>query len=326
MLFHLGININYTLGQQSQRKPLLELYEDNDMLLFLKDGTDKYYTNGTKIAYHYFRKRNKFKFFDRALIGFKTDTNKRYSWGLIQIMLTPENISKEQLEKDDWPYAGALFLSHTLYSVNKNKNLGIRSECLLGILGSWSFASETQIFVHKLINSTPPKGWNWQINNYPIINYNLLLEPKIYTSKYFDAIGSVESNLGTLMNQFRTGLKFKLGFKNNYYVRESQRFQCYLTYLVNGGFVLYSAYLEGGFFDKRKYEQGISKGYRLAASEIEKIYLENQIGLNFRYKDFGVSYIMKYRTRQTTKTTSHLVGNISMYIPLYINKNKNYGE
>lgn len=316
ILIHIGFNINEIAAQKHESKPLLELYEDNDLLLFI-NGTDQYYTNGTRISYSYSRKVNGFSFFDKGLIGFKDDTIKRYSWGLMQTMFTPENISKDSLQNGDWPYAGCLFMSHSVYSVNRSKNLGIRSEYLLGIIGPWSFASETQTFVHKLINSTSPNGWQWQIDNYPILNYNISIEPKIITSRHFDAIANFDVNVGSLMNQFKTGLKFRLGVKNNYYRMEPKKYQFYLTYHLNGAFVIYSAYLEGGFFDKRKYEEGISKGYRLNESQISRFYLESQLGINFRYNNFGISYLIKYRTRQTIETDSLIIGNITLFVPLY---------
>ncbi len=312
------INTGLVNAQKNNGNRVVELYEDNDLLLMI-NGTDRYYTNGTRIGYHYLKNVKKFKIWDKALIGFKNDTVAQLSWGLMQIMFTPENLSEYSLQKGDWPYAGGLFISHSKYSVNKRNNMGIKSEYLIGVIGPWSFAAETQTFVHKVINSTPPNGWKWQIDNYPILNYNLSIEPKLIISKYADAVGSFEVNVGSLLNQIKSGLKFRLGIKKGYYSNKPKKTQVYLNYNINGCFVLYSAYLEGGFFDKKKYEEGISKGYRINESEISRLYLESQLGINIKYKDFGVSYSIKYRTRQTIETNALLIGNITAYIPFYKN-------
>ncbi len=308
---------NVSFAQWKKHQPVFELNEDNDFLVFFGSGSDRYYSNGTRLAIRYFKVNKRDRFLDKMMIRFKADSAKRYDWALTQAMFTPENIEKQVLDKGDWPYAGSLYVSHSVYSVNPKKNAGLRSEFYIGVLGPWSFAAETQIWVHTKLNYPIPRGWNWQIDNYPIINYNVSFEPEIYTTKYVDIIGSVESNAGSLMNQFRTGVKMRAGSKESYYAIPTKKFQYYLFSSFHGGFVLYNAYLEGGFFDRNRYTEGLSNGYRLDRSDISKFYIEGQLGVRVQLKNLGISYTQKYRTRQTKNTGSHSIGNVTVQIPLY---------
>ncbi|MGD1841064.1 MAG: lipid A-modifier LpxR family protein [Thermonemataceae bacterium] len=308
LLCYLCICLSHSLLAQKPATTL-ELYVDNDFFS-IGNRTDRYYTNGLRMAINYTKENDRNRFPDNLLIKYKEDKAIRYSWGLSQAMFTPENIEKDRLEEGDWPYAGGLFVSHEAYSQHPEKNTKIRSGFLLGVLGPWSLAEETQIWFHELPNDPRPNGWDWQIDNYPIINYHLFYETRLLKRKFVETRGLVGGAVGSLINQFNLGVRSRLPlFKRS-------KFDFSFFQRTNGGYTVYNAYLEGGFWDRQRYERGISRGYRLSSEEINRFYLESQIGVALKYKDWSVAFSQKFRTSQVEGSSSHQVGNITVQIPI----------
>ncbi len=137
-------------------------------------GTDRHYTHGTRLSYLSPERAAGVEgaikdFLDRYIPEFfKPDTN-RISLLAGQSLFTPDNIAREELIRDDRPYAGWLYVGAGLVS---EKTTGDRPfldlfEINLGVVGPAALAEETQTFVHKLKNVQRPKGWRHQLANEP---------------------------------------------------------------------------------------------------------------------------------------------------------------
>lgn len=303
-------------AQPLGQKLVLEIYEDNDFFNLLSAGTDRYYTNGTKLLLHVVKNKTSNVFPENLMLKLPHAETSVYSWGLSQSMFTPENISKDQVDQDDWPYAGVLYLLHAVNSFQPDQGRRLKSEFFLGIMGPASFAAETQKFIHNALGFVEPNGWDWQINNYPVVNYNLELEQRLWSKKHFETSTFVGSMTGSLMNQMKLGLNFRIGSAPSVGLHASQRAHLSLNYGVASGYVLYNAFLEGGFFDRKRYERGISKGYRLSPSDINHFFIENQLKFNCSIGRFELSYAQKFLSSQTKTTSSHSVGNITLRLRL----------
>ena len=95
-----------------------------------------------------------------------------------QVIQTPDDLSRHDLIKDDVPYAGALTLQATWYAFNDDEFRGF--EITAGVAGPLSLAEQTQKRVHKLIGSPDPKGWDHQLKNEPLINFNYMRKKKVW--------------------------------------------------------------------------------------------------------------------------------------------------
>ncbi len=160
------------LGLHAQTAPLrggtLSIYFENDLFA----GTDRYYTNGTKISW---TSTDLTKFADTPyaspllpLLNALPFINnpafqKNLAFSIGQSIYTPDDTEPREPIPDDRPYAGWLYGEVGLIWKNGHE----RNTLLLnlGVVGPASGAQETQRFVHDLRGFPHPQGWNNQLHN-----------------------------------------------------------------------------------------------------------------------------------------------------------------
>jgi len=81
-----------------------------------------------------------------------------YSWGLMQLMYTPLDYTQTAYQPNDYPYSGALVVTHGRYSYNAEKKYDLQTELVMGALGPVSLARQTQSLVHHLTGYLQPMG------------------------------------------------------------------------------------------------------------------------------------------------------------------------
>jgi hypothetical protein len=140
VLFMSFTNKEFAQSKESKEPTsLFRVYEDNDFLNINGHGTDKSYSDGTRLDFFY-QKKNKSHFFLDKLMPMAGDSsNNIYGWSLMQIMVTPNDISAKKYQPNDYAYAGALFALHSLYSYNAQKKYSFQTEFLAGVRGPASF-------------------------------------------------------------------------------------------------------------------------------------------------------------------------------------------
>jgi len=125
----------------------LSLQMENDFLFH--DDSD--YTHGTRIEY-------------------RTDENLRF--GVQQLMYTPLDLRNKDQVEGRHPYAGYLagFVGKRwIEDVRPHLTVWDDLELQLGVLGPSSGAEQAQKFIHKLIGSKNPAGWDHQLKDEPEI-------------------------------------------------------------------------------------------------------------------------------------------------------------
>ena len=85
----------------------------------------------------------------------------RFSLG--QTMYTPRDLGATAPILDDRPYAGWLFVGAGRVSQNERRETIL--EILAGPTGRASFSKETQVFVHTVLHTTIPRGWENQADS-----------------------------------------------------------------------------------------------------------------------------------------------------------------
>jgi hypothetical protein len=152
----------------SLKAEVVNLSWDNDLLT----GTDRGYTNGVRLSYltdTADENDGKPARFARVLrdelhflpgIG-TADSKQAVSLSLRQFMVTPEDITVEDPQFDDIPYAGHLSLSGTLWSWNADTITGFGAH--IGVIGPESGAESVQKWVHKATGSDKSQGWGNQL-------------------------------------------------------------------------------------------------------------------------------------------------------------------
>src|ERR1700730_15245443 len=130
--------------QKDTLSMLLRIYEDNDFLNIRGQGTDDAYTNGTRIDFFYLKKHASRSFIDKLMPKAEQNSIDVYGWGIMQLMFTPNDLTKESYQPDDYPYSGALIISHSLYSYDPFNKYDFQTELVFGAMGPIALAAETQ--------------------------------------------------------------------------------------------------------------------------------------------------------------------------------------
>ena len=168
----------------------ISLYEENDCLEKNNgDVTDGYYTQGFSVRY-------------------EDDAN----WGLklSQQIYTPENKDDPNPQYNDRPYAG--WLHGEWFKKTFNENYENYYEIGLGIVGPASGGEWVQTEVHKLIKSSPPMGWKWQLNNEPTMQLAYYRTYSIFACEYIEFRPYAGVNLGNALTDAEMGNIIRLGY------------------------------------------------------------------------------------------------------------------
>lgn len=124
-------------------------------------GTDSFYSHGTRIQWLSETNELWGKALDYAPIF---DNREKYiGFNLSQYIYTPSTKMIKEWQPEDRPYCGWLYGGFMGFA-QSDKNLDF-FEADIGTIGEYSYARETQTFVHKIIGSHKPMGWDNQIEN-----------------------------------------------------------------------------------------------------------------------------------------------------------------
>lgn len=186
--------------------------------------TDRHYTHGSRLAWVSDKTTGGLPWVREllaTLYPFAEMRGGRIGFALGQNIYTPEDIRRSDLIQGDRPYAGWLYGAASVYAETKQPMLGTRFDVLdtvelqLGMVGPASLAEPTQKFVHKLIDTTRPNGWDNQLKNEPGIA--LLAErkwrtpPLVLGGVEMDAIPHVGAALGNVYTHANAGGTLRIG-------------------------------------------------------------------------------------------------------------------
>lgn len=199
---------------------LYNVYFENDLF----GGTDSNYTNGVKFSWvsanlkdytqdpclpHWVRQMN--RIFESFHPGKYTSRNMVVTAG--QLMFTPRDRSHADLNSNDRPYAGWLYLGLG-YNARNTKQMDT-VEINLGVVGPAALARQTQNYIHDLRGIPRFNGWDNQLSNE--LGFQLVAERKnrIWQASgaglQFDAITHYGASLGNIRTSLNTGLEFRAG-------------------------------------------------------------------------------------------------------------------
>jgi hypothetical protein len=148
-------------GEEAPRPGILSLVVENDLFY----DTDRSYTSGIALIWvptggaapdwalriaHW-------------LPWFPEEGHVRHGYTLGQNMYTPRDITLADPPLDDRPYAGWLYLTIGL-GIERGRRLD-QLALTLGVVGPASRAEQTQKFIHEIVNSPEPQGWDTQLGN-----------------------------------------------------------------------------------------------------------------------------------------------------------------
>ena len=280
----------------------VRLHYENDYF----SVADIYYTQGINME----MMAPSFAKFPLSKLLITSKENKQYGIAIEHNAYTPTSISHKEILYGDRPFAAALFLKSFSTSSNKEKRLRVTSNLSLGIIGRAAGAHWIQETIHKWIGDTNPQGWENQIQNDIVLNYEAGIEKDIIRAKnYFIWNGFTSVRTGTLSNKVSAGTVLMLGkinstitsvFSNSTSTDGKLNFHLYFQPMVSG--VMYDATMQGGLFRKSP--------YTLSFNQISHLTFQGNAGLVFYVRSIYLEYFQSYITKEFNSGSDHYWGGV----------------
>ncbi len=310
------------LCAQVENQRMVRIYEDNDALKIFGKISDRAYSNGTRLEYFFTPGKTNF-FLHKLMPKAGQGSQDSYGIGVMQVMITPKDLRRYSFVANDYRYAGALFLLHSLHSTNESKQFNLQSEWILGVMGPPAMAKETQVFLHKLVDFVRPRGWDNQLPTDLLLNYNLAMEKGFpLNNRSVEFIGGGKVFLGTMLNGASIYTQLRVGKMHPYFKKytgqftsgsgSAKRLQYYLTIRPAADYILYNALIEGGLFSKNKESMQTQSNVYTNPSR-RRLIGQLDIGAVVWWGRLGLSYTRKTSTGMIRGLPHHSIGNISVY-------------
>lgn len=216
---------------------------------------DYYFTNGFQIDFFndWLRKSP----LNRILIPARKNAAGDHYSGLQlrQEIFTPQDLASDTISTGDHPYSSTLTLAQVSVRIRPASKIRMVSALRLGVLGPASLGYRTQELAHKVSNpSRPPQGWQYQLRNDLLINYDFQIEKGILDKRFASFGVRGKSRLGTLHTDLEAGLWLMFDARGGYFKRFGPSGDPGLNVLIRlsagARHIFYDATLQGGVFNK----------------------------------------------------------------------------
>lgn len=177
---------------------------DNDA--FLVQTVDRYYSSG--IYFNYRRLLSPGSVL--ATLGGKGVTKTIYSIGFAHLFFTPSDLKLRTIDQFDRPYAGIISANFGLKFLKASKS-AMTFKLDAGILGPGAGMSEVQRLYHNLIGAKTPRGWQFQIENTPLVSFNFEYVRSIKQKDKFEVFSEGSIVAGTVFNYVKPGVSMRWG-------------------------------------------------------------------------------------------------------------------
>lgn len=297
------LSTSLTYAQQKRLVRELQVENDNDAYT-LNLSRDQYYSNGVAIRYRALTDSTKWKPHLAKMIR---------SYDLNHRIYSPKHLFWENVEEMDRPYAGqiALAASNEYYY---NKSAYLKAKLELGWMGPSLRTGDLQYEWHKAFGMQLPLGWDYEINDAPIINTYATYAQTILSGKILDLSSESNLALGTSFTHLRQELTVRFGtFKP---IQHSTHFNGVLGienkgpdnhefyFFLSPGYeyVAYNATIEGNLIGKES----------IYTETREPWVFQMRAGIMASWTKFDFALLYYRRTKETTEAQYHKYVGIRM--------------
>ncbi|WP_255557803.1 lipid A deacylase LpxR family protein [Flavobacterium taihuense] len=270
---------------------------DNDFFA----NTDYYYTQG-----HNFELVSPRLFKNPINKIFVKLKNSKQKYGLLfeQIGFTPTSLKSDEILYDDRPFAAAAMLKSFLISTDTIHKSIFSSTLSFGIIGPFTSGKEIQTMIHKYIGAEIPLGWQYQIENDAILNYEISYEKQLYRlNNLFALHANAKLRLGTMNTNMSGGVTTTFGKTNSPFIsiENKNNFQIYGYWQGLITAIGYDASLQGGLFNPNSL-------YVITDSNIERVTFQKNFGIVLRSKTFYLEYYRSWLSKEFETGRTHSWG------------------
>jgi hypothetical protein len=267
---------------------VLRISFDNDIF----DYTDQFYTNGIRFDYVApALADNPVKY---MLLPYWSAAKNYYGLSVLQNLYTPSTTKIGGILYGDRPYSAYLLLKSFKISNDQVHHFRQTSALDFGVIGSASMGGAVQDWFHKSVPAnSEPLGWQYQIKNDVIINYNCNLEKGILNYPNAEMIICANASAGTLYTNLGGGLNLRLGWFNPYFsdlgiekrkslwAKGLRKTQVYFTLKGTARLIAYDATLEGGVFNR-------TSPYTIPSTDVARIVTQSSVSFNMTWGGIGI--------------------------------------
>lgn len=184
---------------------------DNDGIF----GVDKDYTNGLFLSY-YSDEVSLSPILTPITSSFGTFGGAAHKVGftLGQTIYTPKKIEESTPQADQRPYAGVLFFQTDIANISAYR--ADRYGFLVGSTGPNSLADVAQDFIHSITGSTQPEGWDYQVEDQILGNFEFETHNALFRSRASGGTQHEIKNISRVMagnyrSEIATGMMWRWG-------------------------------------------------------------------------------------------------------------------
>ena len=300
---------NTIIYRNIKNKNYFRFYYDNDFFT----ATDYYYSQGINLELVH-TKLKKFPL-TKLLINSAKNVNK-YGLAIEHLAYTPSSIRHTEIIIGDRPFAACFSFKTFSVSVDTVNLWRLGSSLNVGIIGTAAGGEWMQKTIHRNLNNIEPLGWDHQIHNDIVLNYDITYEQLCISRKNRISLNSIcKISVGTLHDKASIGMNLMVGHNLNNSFNELDattsnkeiQVKFYNQPLIN--FIGYDATMQGGLFNR-------TSPYRLSAREIARITFEDETGVTLQFKGIYLEYFQHFITKEFKTGLYHRWGGIRMGVIL----------
>ena len=160
--------------------------------------------------------------------------------------------------------------------------------------------------IHKWLDNIEPLGWQFQVSNDIVINYNVKYEKMLISKEKLEAAATGAFKAGTLYDLVSGGGMFRAGWFDAWSSSERERkFNCYITGWGEARAVGYNATLQGGMFNRDNI-------YTIPAEDIRRLVVSGGGSIFIGFKGFMMEYFKTWISPEFKNGLSHGWGGIGL--------------
>lgn len=256
---------------------------DNDFFT----ATDRYFTQGISLEVVTPRLAS-FPFL--RVLPEPRGSTVRYGVAYADDGYTSSDLKASQVLFGDHPYVGTKQLRMFTLALDTVRRQRLSSSLTVGIIGPGAAGAEIQTFIHRHTGNTIPQGWQNQIRNDLILNYETGLERALLHARGVLVTGTGMARVGTYNTAVTVGTTLLAGRVGSPFGAAQPARRGLFVYLkpqLNA--VANDATLQGGLFNR-------SSPYTIAARDLSRLVYRQQLGVVYWS---GKRYIEYYQTSAT---------------------------
>jgi lipid A 3-O-deacylase len=293
---------NTSTFRNIDQEKYFRFHYDNDF--FTK--SDEYYTQGITLDYVHPSIKN----FPLAKLLWKPyKTTAQYGVAFNLFGYTPTSILSDEILYGDRPFNANITLKTFLVQPDDVHKQQVSSALSIGVMGPAALGYDIQYNIHRWLDNPLPHGWQHQIKNDIIFNYQINYEKQIVNAgNHFILNSTSEIRLGTLNNKINTGFNFMVGNFNKRYTAigsDKKKVSYYFYGQSRANLIGYDASMQGGLFNKKS-------PYTIAAADVSRLTYQADAGIIVNYKKLLLSYTQSFLTKEFRSGNYHRWGGITV--------------